>query len=155
MQENMWSGVSDCEYRRIDFTHRQLLDLGQRSFSEAAYFQKVETLDASFNNISRLYEGCMEGLINLIVLNVSHNNIIHINSSHFQGLSKLQVLQLDHNKLSFITECMIGFISFSNKLTKLDMSFNFLSSDPSRLCNESDRSKSLKYLYLQNNNYTL
>ncbi len=185
-----------CEV--IDLSHNGLKDLGRKTFSNAHYFEGVRYLDASFNNISTLYEGCFIGLNNLEELDVSWNHIInissahmaelhnlrvlclahnelrtlnqgcfeyltnleeldvswngitHINSSYFAGLHKLQVLILSHNELKTISECLSELIYFSNEMTTLDMSHNFLSSDYSTRC----KMTKLQRLYLQNNDYS-
>ena len=186
------------DYEVIYLRHHGLQDLGSKTFSNSHYFQSVRYLDASFNNISTLYEGCFKGfndlkelniswnqinnissvhmsglynlrvlcfahnelkslnlgcfenLTNLIELDISWNAITHINSSYFADLHNLQILQLSHNKLKTISDCLSEFISFSNEMTTLDMSHNYLSSVNSTQC----KMTKLEHLYLQNNNYS-
>ncbi len=142
--------------RHINLSHNRLQDLGRKTFSKASFFAEAETLDASFDNISALYDGCFQGLINLHELDISWNKMTHIDSSHFSDLHNLHVLKLSHNELKTMGECLGEFISFSHEMTTLDMSHNYLSSVYSTQCNITDlyEMKRNSYIYLQNNNYT-
>lgn len=109
----------------------------------------LNTLNMSSNEIVYLNSSTFSDLQNLTTLYLADNRLTTISSDLFSSLSKLETLDLSRNQLMDFS-AIVHSISHLKGLTKLDISFNMLTTLP----HSASLPQSLSCLYLGNNKLT-
>ncbi|KAG8439728.1 hypothetical protein GDO86_005775 [Hymenochirus boettgeri] len=111
----------------------QKLHLSQNAINKISpdaweFCQKLSELDVSFNQLTRLEESSFVGLGLLGGLYIGNNKINFIADGAFRGLSSLSILDLKSNEISWTIEDMNGTFSGLEKLKKLILQDNRITS---------------------------
>ncbi|XP_018108000.1 leucine-rich repeats and immunoglobulin-like domains protein 3 isoform X3 [Xenopus laevis] len=134
----------------------QKLHLSQnaiRSISPDAweFCQKLSELDLSFNQLTRLEESSFGGLGLLSGLHIGNNKVNFIADGAFRGLSSLNSLDLKSNEISWTIEDMNGTFSGLERLQRLTLQDNRITSITKKAFSWLD---ALEYLDLSDNAIT-
>uniref|UniRef100_H3B970 Leucine rich repeats and immunoglobulin like domains 3 n=1 Tax=Latimeria chalumnae TaxID=7897 RepID=H3B970_LATCH len=129
------------------------LHLSQNAISRIStdaweFCQKLSELDLTYNQLTRLDESCFVGLSLLSELFLGNNKVNYIADDAFQGLSMLCTLDLRNNEISWTIEDMNGAFSALDKLKKLVLQGNRISSITKKAFSGLD---ALEHLDLSNN----
>ena len=151
------------QLKSLSMSYNKLTSLTGKCFSNS-----IQTLDLSFNNISKIDNEVFDSTVSLAVINLSHNNLSAISTFTFISMRSLTTLDLSYNNIykiepnSFANLNSLVKLSFShNKLENLeektefpmgikifDASNNFFTDISERIL----ATNSLQELYMQHNN---
>ncbi|XP_069196015.1 chondroadherin [Procambarus clarkii] len=81
--------------RRLNLAHNSISSVGQ----SLVFFDQLEELDFSHNNLSDLGAGNFQVQVRLRELRLGHNNLSSLDAGALRGLSSLTLLDLSHNIL--------------------------------------------------------
>ncbi|XP_034936829.1 slit homolog 1 protein-like [Chelonus insularis] len=125
------------EIKHLDLSNNRIgsLNLG------FAFYDNLESLDLSFNNLHTLGTDNFMLQTRLVTLNVSNNNIRGISKNALKGLESMKLLDLSNNN---ITDMDSQAFRYASELEKVDLSGNSLTSLPQGLLNNLHRIKNLK-----------
>ncbi|NP_001103840.1 leucine-rich repeats and immunoglobulin like domains 3 S homeolog precursor [Xenopus laevis] len=134
----------------------QKLHLSQNAISSISpdaweFCQKLSELDVSFNQLTRLEESSFGGLGLLSGLHIGNNKINFIADGAFRGLSSLNSLDLKSNDISWTIEDMNGTFSGLERLQRLTLQDNRITSITKKAFSWLD---ALEYLDLSDNAIT-
>lgn len=104
------------ELKNLFISNRKIDTLQNFEFNE-----KIELIDASFNQISFIDFNFIHGCISLRNLNLSHNFVREITNQTFKTLANLEILNLQNNEIENIDE-----VAFAKNLSELYLDQNFL-----------------------------
>ncbi|XP_072745810.1 uncharacterized protein [Anoplolepis gracilipes] len=95
------------------------------SSNEFHNMKKLKILDLSRNGLRSIEEGILKGCTNLEELNFEGNNLTAVPTASLKGPRAIKVLSLAQNNIGFLSRD--SFITFSESLLQLDLSYNELS----------------------------
>ncbi|XP_070166621.1 protein artichoke isoform X1 [Polyergus mexicanus] len=95
------------------------------SSNEFHNMEKLKILDLSRNGLKSIEEGILKGCTNLEELYLDGNNLIAVPTTSLKGPRAIRVLSLARNNIDFLLRD--SFITFSESLLRLDLSYNELS----------------------------
>nr|QJQ31007.1 toll-3 [Scylla paramamosain]QVX27328.1 toll-like receptor 3 [Scylla paramamosain] len=97
--------------KQLNLSHNHLQDMTQLGFGESGAGRGGSTcrsglrsLDLSYNDVTVLMSGSLQGLFRLQELWLHHNELTKLDDNAFKGLSGLHALDLSHNRLVALPE---------------------------------------------------
>ena len=149
LEQDAFTGLNDL--RKLNFTHNNLWTLPKATFCGLNSLAVLNLSSNFLQDVSNMgfgaadLHGCR---IPLETLDLSYNSLTKLPSDAFSQLPKLNSLRLDGNKLSELEDRAFGGLS---SLQTLNLANNNLNVLPPELFTTSSSPSRLQELYLQNN----